>query len=124
MQPPPASCMQSETESLRIETRLLPQQCPCIHHCRLPMRAPGLIGTKGLNCPPFVPQVAHCQAFEGFEEDQVLRLAACVERESSHPLAAAIVGAGGGPWAAPGLCMRVQRQHPGAGAPGGLVVLD
>jgi cation transport ATPase len=40
--------------------------------------------------------VAHCQAFEGFEEAQVLRLAACVERESSHPLAAAIVGAAAG----------------------------
>ena len=40
--------------------------------------------------------MAHCQAFEGFEESEVLRLAACVERESSHPLAAAIVGAAAG----------------------------
>jgi cation transport ATPase len=43
-----------------------------------------------------VQQVEHCQAFEGFEENEVLRLAACVERESSHPLAAAIVGAAAG----------------------------
>jgi cation transport ATPase len=45
---------------------------------------------------PLDPQVAHCQAFGGFEEGEVLRLAACVERESSHPLAAAIVGAAAG----------------------------
>lgn len=43
-----------------------------------------------------MPQVAHCQAFESFEENEVLRLAACVERESSHPLAAAIVGSAAG----------------------------
>lgn len=38
-------------------------------------------------------QVAHVQALGEHTEAEVLRLAACVERGSSHPLAAAIVGA-------------------------------
>jgi P-type Cu+ transporter len=37
------------------------------------------------------PQLVSVQALEGFEEDEVLRLAASLERASEHPLAEAIV---------------------------------
>ena len=37
-------------------------------------------------------QVVHTVALDGFSTDEVVRLAACVERGGSHPLAAAIVG--------------------------------
>ena len=38
------------------------------------------------------PQMVHTTALDGFGPDEVVRLAACVERGASHPLAAAIVG--------------------------------
>ena len=34
----------------------------------------------------------HTAALDGFEADEVVRLAACAERGASHPLAAAVVG--------------------------------
>ena len=37
-------------------------------------------------------QVVHTMALDGFEADEVARLAACVERGASHPLASAVVG--------------------------------
>jgi cation transport ATPase len=40
----------------------------------------------------FTLQVVHTTALDGFTSDEVVRLAACVERGASHPLAAAIVG--------------------------------
>ncbi len=42
------------------------------------------------------PQVTHCLAAPGHNEAEVLQLAAAVERGSSHPLAAAIVGCAAG----------------------------
>ncbi len=39
------------------------------------------------------PKVAEIRTFEGIAEDEVLRLAASLERASEHPLAAAIAGA-------------------------------
>ncbi len=41
-------------------------------------------------------QVLHTTALDGFEADEVARLAACVERGASHPLAAAVVGLAAG----------------------------
>ena len=38
------------------------------------------------------PQLAQVETVDGFQEDEVLRLAAALERASEHPLAAAIVG--------------------------------
>ena len=37
-------------------------------------------------------QVLHTMVLEGFDADELVRVAACVERGSSHPLAAAVVG--------------------------------
>lgn len=41
-------------------------------------------------------QVLHTTALDGFDGDEVARLAACVERGASHPLAAAVVGLAAG----------------------------
>ena len=41
-------------------------------------------------------QVLHTTALDGFDGDEVARLAACVERGASHPLAAAVVGIAAG----------------------------
>ena len=97
-QPLLAPCVHSDAERVPCtEPELMLQRRACVRDHRLPAHAPVAAGGRGLRNPqPLHPQVAHCQAFEGFGEGEVLRLAACVERESSHPLAAAIVGAAAG----------------------------